>query len=415
MTSPDSPAPEPRRGVLFVSYDGVLGGPGRSQVLPYLRVYADAGWETALVSFEKPDLLADAGRLASVEKELRAAGIAWRRLPWRRAMVRDLLAGLRAVREETRSRRPHVLHARSYVPALLGLRAAVPEGARLLFDMRGFWPDERVDGGLWSRRHPLFLLWKRIEKTLLRRADAVVVLAQAGVDVLLADGLLPPDTPRAVIPCGADLERFRPAPAGELPPPLEPFRGKRIWTFLGATGTWYLLDAMLDFAADAVAADPDSRILFLTEDPAGRIAEGLASRGVPRERILITRAPHAEVPAWITPSHAGVFFIRSCRSKKASCPTKLGEFLACGVPVVINEGVGDTASIVRGAQAGVVVDSMDSDGYARARRELATLRADSALAGRCRTEAEARFDARKGGEAFLALAESLARGGAVRR
>lgn len=398
----------PRRGVLFLSYDGVLGGPGRSQVIPYLHAYAAAGWDTALLSFEKPDLLADAPRLASVREELRGAGIAWRVLPWRRSMVRDFLAGLRAVREETRARRPQVVHARSYVPALLALRGAVPEGARLLFDMRGFWPDERVDGGLWSRHHPLYHLWKRIERTLLRRADAVVVLAQAGVDILLEEGLLPPDTPRAVIPCGADLERFRPLGGDTLPAPLEPFRGKRIWTFLGATGTWYLLDAMLDFAAEAVAADPHSRILFLTEDPAGRVSEGLAARGVPADRVLVTRAPHAEVPAWITPSHAGVFFIRSCRSKKASCPTKLGEFLACGVPVVINEGVGDTATIVREAQAGVVLDTIDSGGYGRAREALMALRGDAALAARCRARAEALFDARRGGEAFVALAAAMA-------
>ncbi len=394
-------------GVLFVTYDGVLAGPARSQVLPYVKGYAAAGWRTALLSWEREDLAADGPRVAEIEADLAAAGVGWRRLPWRRSAVRDLVAGWRAVRAETARLRPDVLHARSYVPALVGLLAARPRGVGLLFDMRGLWPDERVDGGLWRAGGCMHRAWRRIERTLLRRADGVVVLARAGTDLLLREGLLPPATPRAVIPCGADLARFRPLGESAAPAALEPFLGHRIYTFLGATGTWYLLDAMLDFAADTVAADDGARILFLTEDPQGAVRSGLEARGVPSQRFLVARAPHADVPAWLGPSHAGVFFIRSCRSKQASCPTKLGEFLACGVPVVINEGVGDTAEVVRAARAGVVVGGFDRASYAGARRALADLRADGELPRRCRAEAERRFDAAACAARFVRVAEAV--------
>jgi len=396
-------------GVLFVAYDGVLGGPGRSQVLPYLRGYAAAGWRVRLVSYEKPELLADPARRREVEAELAAARVAWTPLRYTRSMLRDLLAGLWTVGAATLRDRPRVLHARSYVPALLGLLAAKPLGARLLFDMRGLWPDERVDGGLWTRGHPLFHLWKGIERVLLRASDGVVTLSQAGMDLLLEEVLLPPGTPRAVIPSGADLARFRPLPDAEAPEPLRPFLGKRIYTFLGATGTWYLLREMLDFAAEAVRADSEARVLFLTEDAEGAVREGLAARGVPVDRFLVARAPHPEVPRWIGPSRAGVFFIRSCRSKRASCPTKLGEFLACGVPVVINDGVGDTGEVVRRARAGVVVDGFGPEPFARARAALAALLADSGLPARCRAEAERTFDAAAGARGFVALAARAGR------
>ena len=404
MTAPASPP-----GVLFVSYDGVLGGPGRSQAVPYLLGYRAAGWSVHLLSYEKPLLLAEEGTRRAVEDELRAAGVRWTVLPYRRAMARDLAAGLLAVRRIVREENPAVLHARSYVPALLCDLAGRGRGARLLFDMRGFWPDERVDGGLWSAGHPLHLLWKRIERRLLRRAEGVVVLSNAGARILRDEGLLPAATPLEVIPCGTDLERFRPLPASEAPPDLRPFLGRRVFTFLGATGTWYLLDAMLDFAAAAVAADPDARLLFLTEDPGGAVEAGLAARSVPPDRRIVRRVPHADVPRWIAPSAAGVFFIRSCRSKRASCPTKLAEFLACGVPVVINEGVGDTAEVVRGAGVGVVLDRLDAPGFESALAGLQGLRADPALPGRCRAEAACRFDVRLGSRAFADLAGRLAR------
>ena len=395
-------------GLLFVSYDGVLGGPGRSQVLPYLRAYRDDGWSVHLLSYEKPDLRADDATRRPVEEELAAASVRWTVLPWKRDMVGDLFRGLRAVRRIVDAERPRVLHARSYVPALLCQRAGRRHGARLLFDMRGLWPDERVDGGLWSARHPLHLLWKRLERRLLARADAVVVLARAGADLLLEEGLLPRETPLEVIYCGADLGRFRPLPPADAPPALAHFSGKRVWTFLGATGTWYLLPEMLDFGARAVAADAEARLLFLTEDPAGAVKDGLAARGVPADRAIVARAPHAEVPRWLAPSRAGVFFIRSCRSKRASCPTKLGEFLACGIPVVINRGIGDTGRIVEEARVGTVVGGFGEEDAARARDAVDALRADPGLAARCRAAAEARFDAAAGGRAFAALARRIA-------
>jgi len=394
--------------VLFVSYDGVLGGPGRSQVLPYLLGYAAAGWRPVLLSYEKPDLLGDAPRREAVSGALEGAGIRWSVLPFRRAMARDLVAGLRAVRRLVEEERPAVLHARSYVPALLCDLAGRRHGAALLFDMRGFWPDERVDGGLWSRRHPLYLLWKRLERRLLRRAQGVAVLSLAGARVLREEGLVPERTPLEVVPCAADLDLFRPLPESEAAPALRPFLGKRVYSFLGSTGTWYLREEMLDFAAEAVREDPEARLLFLTEDPAGPVLEGLAARAVPADRFLVARASHAEVPRWIGISRAGVFFIRSCRSKKASCPTKLAEFLACGVPVVINDGIGDTADIVREARVGVVVDGFDGASGRRAREAVEALHAGPDLRGDCRREAECRFDVRSGSRTFLRLAARLA-------
>jgi len=395
------------KGLLFFSYDGVLGGPGRSQVLPYLRGYREDGWSVHLLSYEKPHLLAEEGARKAVEQELAGRGVRWTVLPWRGRMLRDYLAGCEAVARIVDAEKPAVLHARSYVPAVIGRRSGLHRGAKLLFDMRGLWPDERLEGGLWSRWNPLYHCWKRLERTLLRTADGVVVLSHAGARLLREEGLLPEDKPLEVIPCGADLERFRPMPAESAPEDLRPFLGKRIWTFLGATGTWYLLPEMLDFAAEAVRGDPESRILFLTEDPQRVIAEGLSARGVPADRVLIRRVSHADVPLWITPSHAGVFFIRSCRSKKASCPTKLAEFLGCGVPVVVNGGIGDMDETVVGNRVGVVLQDFGPAASRQARERLAQLRVDPAIGTRCRTEAECHLDSREGGRTFSRFAASL--------
>ena len=116
------------------------------------------------------------------------------------------------------------------MPAFLALTLRIP----FLFDMRGFWPDERVDGGLWSKESLGYRAWKRIERRLCRRARAVVVLTERAKGELARLGLVPPATPVHVIPTCADLARFRPVPEAERPPAV---RGVRRYLILGGTQT----------------------------------------------------------------------------------------------------------------------------------------------------------------------------------
>ena len=72
-----------------------------------------------------------------------------------------------------------------------------------------------------------------------------------------------------------------------------------------------------------------------------------------------TSATPGEMPALIASCHAGLSVCRDDAgiSLVAAMPTKIGEFLAVGRPVIVNSGLADAASMVDGADAGVVVDA----------------------------------------------------------
>jgi glycosyltransferase involved in cell wall biosynthesis len=79
-------------------------------------------------------------------------------------------------------------------------------------------------------------------------------------------------------------------------------------------------------------------------------------------------------------------------SKIFSCPTKFGESLACGLPVVINSGIGDTEEIVRKERIGVVINEFSPRGYKKAAEELKILLSEKdELRYRCRSVAERYF------------------------
>jgi glycosyltransferase involved in cell wall biosynthesis len=55
-------------------------------------------------------------------------------------------------------------------------------------------------------------------------------------------------------------------------------------------------------------------------------------------------------------SDYSLFFIKPCYSKLSSSPTKHGEIMAMGIPVITNSGVGDVKEIVEKYQGGFVLD-----------------------------------------------------------
>jgi glycosyltransferase involved in cell wall biosynthesis len=378
--------------VLYISYDGLLDPLGCSQVQPYLRELGNSGVELWALSFEKPEKLKAANEVKKLRAGLSSCGVEWRPLRYHKRpamaatawdVIRGVLTGLRLMI----CHRIGIIHARSYIAALVGLILCSIPGTRFLFDMRGFWADERVEGGLWPAGGRLYRLFKRLEGLLLNRADAVVVLSRRGANVV--EQWLSGRNPRppvAVIPTCADLELFRPSGS---PRKLSSSGGLRL-VYLGSLGTWYLIDEMLAFYVCLWSRFPESSFRVLTPSDPVELEKAMTRVSFPAEaveRVKVGNLPYGKVPGALQEADCSIFFIKPSFSKQASCATKFAESLACGLPVLINAGVGDHDRQVKETGVGVVLNQLDSRHYDRGVDELMTLLKDSTLATRCRETA----------------------------
>jgi len=155
---------------------------------------------------------------------------------------------------------------------------------------------------------------------------------------------------------------------------------------------------------------PDARFVVLT--PGGHAAAETAARrhGFGAGDVRVQSAPHARVPDVIATADAGIMLSAPAWSNTARCPTKLAEFLACGVPVVVSRGIGDTEALVRDERVGVVVEDLAGPAYERAAAALEALRAEGGLAERCRRAAERSFALGDGVARYEEIYRRLARG-----
>jgi glycosyltransferase involved in cell wall biosynthesis len=153
-----------------------------------------------------------------------------------------------------------------------------------------------------------------------------------------------------------------------------------------------LTEELADLLACAHEEDTQTFTLVLTQSPPEMIARALRARGVRDDDFLIRRVEPADVPRYLRAADVAVSFIKPCYSKLSSSPTKLAEYLAAGLPVVCNAGIGDVDAVVESERVGVIVRELNRDAYRAALVEVEALCREPGVAERCRDAASRRFD-----------------------
>ena len=366
------------KNVLFLSYDGMTDPLGQSQVLPYLIGLRKKGYNIRLISFEKPERFSayqtHIQNLCS-ENQLEWHPLKYTKNPPLLSTIWDVQQLKRLVRKLHAETPIDLVHCRSYITALVGLRLKQKLNIPFLFDMRGFWADERVDGGIWKLSNPIFRLvysyFKKKEIQFFKHANYSISLTNRAKEEILSWRYFANHLPKIqVIPCCVDMKKFDPNSISEmkkteLRTKLNISSDVSVVGYVGSIGTWYKLPEMLDFFKVYSASNPTAIFLFVTAENPKNIVEMAMQKGIDSAHLRIVSALYSEVAAYISLFSFSVFFIQSTFSKMASSPTKQGELMAMGIPVVCNTGVGDTDWVVEKFNAGWALPTLNPEAYSK--------------------------------------------------
>jgi glycosyltransferase involved in cell wall biosynthesis len=264
-------------------------------------------------------------------------------------------------------------------------------GGKWIYDTRNFFWDKQVDLG--RNRKNLLVRWGfLLDRFLVRKADKVIAVTDAAKRIYI-DQL--PQSDRtiekiAVIHNNYAPERFglnlsqRLARRAELE-----LQDQIVLIYSGSLVRWYLFDDMARFCNKYRTKQPNALTLWCSYEWTDQ-SKQWASHLLTRDFLLLKLNPK-EVGITLQAADVGMMFLEPTLSNATTFPIKFAEYLACGLPVVINAGLEEPEAIVRKYRVGVVVPELSDDGIDRAVDELQELLEDPEVKERAQEAARREF------------------------
>jgi glycosyltransferase involved in cell wall biosynthesis len=345
--------------ILYISLTGMTEPLGRSQVLEYI---IDLSKENKfyLISFEREH---DFANVDGIKDLIKGHDIEWQYMVYsnKHGMASTISQLWKAVRLGSKLIKKHsidIVHARSMIPAIIGLFLKKMYGIRLLFDIRGFAIDEKVDSGRLQKSSLLYITLKKLDNYLYRSSDHIVTLTHVAKEMLYKK-LQVPSEKITVIPTCASKKVFRLLATKEknsFKSALGYAVSDKIILHTGTVSLWYDFESEVKLAKEIMRQDENIHFLVLNKSEQTFIQQMFDKYEMPPERVKISASLFDEVHKYLNIADTSLFFIKPSYSKQASAPTKFAENVACHLPSITNADVGDMGWYLNRYDVGIVVD-----------------------------------------------------------
>jgi glycosyltransferase involved in cell wall biosynthesis len=306
-----------------------------------------------IIAFEKQELYEKNG--STIQKIVDESGLTWIRVPYTKnppifSTIYDVRKGLNLAKKLHRQHRFQIVHCRGYIPAIIGRQLKLKYGIKFIFDMRGWWADEKKESGFWNKKiyQPVYKYFKTLEKKFFRDADYSVSLTYKGKEEIERQKLATAQKV-GVIPTCVDFEIFKPwneEVRNEMRKELGIKDQEKVFVYSGSIGGNYDPQTLADVFLSFQKLYPNAFLLILSKD---RFDEALqnnfAKQGI--HRMAIRNVPFTQVTNYLRAGDVGFIYYKMSFSTIGRSPTKLGEYWASGIPVIAFRGIGDLDHILK--------------------------------------------------------------------
>ena len=390
--------------VLYITYDGILDPLGESQVLSYQELLSQFG-PVYILSFEKNSNLTNNTKISKLHNRLENKNILWFQFKYTKspAIFSTLYDVLRCTFYTFYIVKKYdikIIHARSYVSSLIALLIKYFVKIKFIFDMRGFWADERIEGGIWTSNSYIYKIAKYFENKFYKNADHIVTLTQSSLPVIMSHLQQNDNNAKiSVIPTCTNINKFD--KIGKIK--------QNVFTlgYVGSVGTWYDFEKVVDTFRILRLIIPNSQFIIINNNDHDYIKLCFKKKNITLDNIIIKSTDFENVHYEYMKFDIGVYYYKPSYSRIACCPTKLSEFLASGVPCITNTGVGDTESLINSNNVGIVVDCFDEEYIYDSLKKLIKLSSQVDISERCKKVALKYFSLDIGVDQYLQCYQRL--------
>ncbi len=356
--------------VLFIMYDGLTDPLGQSQVLSYIK-HLSANYSFDIVGFEKPLIYEKQKGIindAIQNLDIRWFPVVYHKKPVILSTIYDFYRGWLVVRRQGDKHNYDLIHCRSSSIGNIALAAKKRYRAKLLFDMRGWWADEKKESGSWDSTifYPIYLYFKKLERKLFTESDFAISLTKSGYREIL-DKKLKNSSNLAIIPTCVNFNIFKQYDLrtrnnirSELGIKEEEF----VILYSGSLGGNYKIDIIINLYRAAKRVNKKSKIFLVTHTNKRDIFSAMRGENIPLDDLVIVSSNYEDVHLYLMAGDVGVIDYKRSFSTIGRSPTKMGEYWACGLPVVSKANTADVDSLIdKYENSGFIVKTETNEEY----------------------------------------------------
>jgi len=135
---------------------------------------------------------------------------------------------------------------------------------------------------------------------------------------------------------------------------------KFIMAYAGSLAAWQCSMEMILLFSQLYSRNKNLFLLLLCPGKDhGEAKKQLASLEIPPQSFLLKEVPHNQVIKYLEKSDIGILLRKKSDVNKVSSPTKFGEYLSAGLPVILTDNIGDYSREIKINKLGIILSSED--------------------------------------------------------
>lgn len=313
-----------------------------------------------------------------------------------------------------------IVHCRSYHAAFIACKTKKSSRLpfKIVFDTRGLFPEEGIFMNRYSQTSRHYQNWKNIERELLLECDSIVNVSSpfsryVASIAQCADRI-------TTIPVSVNLDIFSIADhvtRQSIRQEKGVAADEKVLVYLGDINhtSWHRIDTLAELYAAFKSAFIKTKMLFITRSNQAIIKESFAKKGVSETDIIICQAysPSETNSLLQIGDFAALPFKRPENEIErivgdTMLASKTGEYLAAGLPLLVNSAIGAASEVAVDGKAGIIYD------VGKEQKLVAELRMSMAqydqMRQRCPLVADAVFSSKRHGQDYVMLYKKLLAG-----
>ena len=368
--------------VKFITYDGIIEPIGKSQVLSYVKKLSHF-YSIKILSYEKHNDLKDKIKVKNLQKELLKLNISWKALRYNNyfnfgGTIHNILRGMIDNLIDLIFKNIIFFHIRGPLPGLLIIPFLNFFKIKFIFDMRGFWADEKHDRLGWEKKSFKYRLFKGVEKKLLNSSNYIICLTKDAKEIIIKDFKIS-SKKIMVLPTCVDTDYFIRKNKDE---------NKFIqFCHFGSTESAYNIEKTLKLFSFFLKIEKKIKIIFFTKQETNKLKKLFIEYNIPNDNYEISSLNRNEIVKNLNDVDIGIFYCNKNFSIKGSYPTKIGEFLACGIPILCNDFNNEITELINKNKVGLI-SSFSENNYLQIYQNILEIVNKDDVKKNCRKVAE---------------------------